>query len=579
VEQGQSLRPAGRSAADIARQLREAFTREMYQQTGGQTLPDPVLGAVFHALAHQVDTIYREADHVFFAAALDDLIRGLGLPARLARPAQAVVQFSQVQKREPVTPDVELIGYRPNGEQIVFAPDDTIEIAPTELVFAGVYEGGRLQTIPGARLPWVNQPVLPGNAVALDLTNPAPMLLLAFETDESHLSRLGVFIEVSGRGAEVATALARSPWQILSEAGVVTEPGILRSTRTRGGMWRLKFFREPPGTVEPESALARAIQLAGGVYGSRLWVFPEIPRDRRTKSRIPPAVAGAVPKLLPQGQERALDRPLAWVQIPLPAGLRGVANTVTRIAVNCVTASNIEIWNEQIDFDRMGSVVTHRPMGSDRRHVMGVLSVVGENGDPYVATGDLEARAGTGRYRYRGRGQFEFAPAKQESGRFETYAMLRVLYCDGDEGNGIAPGEVKQIRTDLPNNPTARVTSLTPSKGGAAPPSYSDARDRFAEMLRTRDRLVTAADIDIAVRAFEPNLDRARIDVESLSEITDSGLGLVTRVTAHAARDKFADPEAELERLGIELEQYLSERAMIGHRIEVTIVPVEGDGR
>lgn len=576
MEQGQSLRPAGRTAADIARQLRESFTREMYQTTGSQALPDPVLGAVFHALAHQIDTIYREADHVFFAAALDDLIRGLGLPARLAQPAQTVVQFGQIRKREAVTPEIELIGYRPNGEQIVFAPDTTIEIAPTELVFAGVYEGGRLQTIPGARLPWANLPVLPGNAVPLDLATPAPLVLLAFDADEAHLSRLGLFIEVGGAGAEVGAALARSPWQILSEAGAVTETGVLRSVRTRGGMWRLEFFREPAAPAEPESAIGRAMPLAGGVYGSRLWVFPEIPRDRRTRCRVPPAFAGPVPKLLPPGQERALDRPLAWVQIPLPAGLRGVANAITRIAVNCVTASNVEVWSEQIDFDRMGSVVTHRPLGSDRRHVMGVLSVVGETGEPYAATGDLEARPGAGRYRYRGRGQFEFAPARQPSGRFDTYAMLRLLYCDGDEGNGIPPGEVKQIRSDLPNNPTARVASLTPSKGGAAPPGYADARDRFAELLRTRDRLVTAADIEIAVRAFEPHLDRARIDIESLSEITDAGLGLVTRVTAHAPRDKFADPEAELERLGVELERYLADRAMIGHRIEVTVVPAAG---
>jgi hypothetical protein len=38
----------------------------------------------------------------------------------------------------------------------------------------------------------------------------------------------------------------------------------------------------------------------------------------------------------------------------------------------------------------------------------------------------------------------------------------------------------------------------------------------------------------------------------------------------------FADPEAEFDRLAVELEQYLSERSMIGHRITVTIVP---DGR
>lgn len=570
ADQVQSLRPPNRTAADIARQLRDDFARELYSLTGTDARPDPALAAVFHALAHQIDQVYREADQEFFLAALDDLIRGLGMPARLAKPAQAVVQFSQIGKREAVTPETELIGYRPNGEQIVFAPDLTVEIAPTELCFAAVLEGGQLQTVAGARLPGGGPPVLSGSRAPQGDASAAPMLFLAFDTDPAHLSRLGVFIDVPAQQGAVAGALARSPWQLLNAQGTVTEAGVLRSVRSRGGVWRLRFFREPPGQPSGEaSRAAQVLPLTGGVYGSRLWVLPDIPPDRRFRCRVPPAIAGAVPRLLPQGQERALDRLLAWVQIPLPAGLRGLANAIDRVTVNCVTASNVEVWSEQIDFDRMGSVVVHRPLGAANRHVMGVLSVHGESGDPYVEVSDLEAPATAGRFRYSGNARFEFAPQRQPGGRFDTYCMLRLLYCDGDEGNGILPGEIKQIRTDLPNNPTARVASLTPSKGGSAPPAYADARVRFAELLRTRERLVTAGDIEIAVRSFEPNV--RRVDVASASEITGAGLGLVTRVTAWVRPADFADPEAEFERLAAELERYLAERSMIGHRIAVAI--------
>jgi len=569
---GSSLRPPNRSAADIARQLREEFTREMHAVTGTVPGPDPVLAAVFHALAHQVDRVYREADQEFFLAALDDLIRGLGMPARLAKPAQTVVQFGNVKEREPVSPENELNGYRPNGQQIGFAPDLVIEVSPTELAFAGVFERGELRTVAGARLPGANQPILPGNKVPVQLPGAAPILFMAFDTDPGHLSRLGVFIDVPAQHELVAAALARSPWQILNDRGEVTEALVLRSTRARGGTWALKFFREPTERQPLETVdTERVVRLAGGVYGSRLWVFPDVPPDRRHRSRVPAALAPAMPRLLPQGQEKALDRPLAWVQVPLPAGLEGVVNAIGRVAVNCVTASNIEAWSEQIDFDRMGSVVTHRPLGAGDRFLMGVLSVNGETGDRYAEVGDLSAPSQAGRFRYGGRGHFEFSPARQPGGRFDSYAMLRVLYCDGDAGNGIAPGEVKQLRHDLPKNPIARVASLVPSKGGAAPPEYADARDRFAELLRTRERVVTAADIEIAVRSYEPNV--RDVAVESTSEITERGLGLVTKVSVHVASADFADPEAEFDRLAVELEQYLSERSMIGHRITVGIVP------
>jgi hypothetical protein len=559
---------------DIARGMREQFTRELFATTGTQAQPDPVLATMFNALAAQVDRVYQEADQVFFDSALDDLIRGLGMPARLARPAQAVVQFLQIVERELVTPETELIGFQNSGEQVVFTPDASFEVSATELVFAAVYENGKLTTVSGGRTA-SGTPVLPGNSVPLTLPNAAPMLVVAFRPDAGHLSRLGLFIDVTAPGSAVDRALARSPWQMLDGAGTVVEEGVLRPTLARGGIHQLKFFRPTEDSEEAESAPARALPLSGGSYGSRIWLFPEIPASRRFTSAIPPALSDAVPRLMPDGQDQALDRPLAWVQVPMPAGTRGLTNAISRIVTHCVTASNIDIWNESISFDRMGSVVTHRPMGSIKRHVMGVLGVTGEAGTTYLDAADLEAPPTTGRYRYRGNARFEFSPARHASGRFDTYAMLRLLYCDADGANGIEAGGVRQIRSDLLRNPVARVASLTPSKGGAPPPPYLDARNRFAELLRTRERIVTAADIDVAARAYEPLL--REIQVESASEITEAGLGLVTQVTAYASPDDFADPDTEFERLRTELQRYLEQRGMIGNRITVAVRPTRGD--
>ena len=567
-----TARPAPRlphkSAAEISAELRNSFVESLYRVTGSQAGPDPVLTAMFEALAVQFDRIYQEADQVFFGAALDDLIRGLGMPARLARPAQAVVQFSQLSARETISPEIELIGYQASGEPVAFAPDATIDIAPVDLVFAGIAEGGRLTTLGGARLPWVNQPLLPGMSSPVALSSAAPTLFLAFETDPAHLSRIGLFVETASPTSTLPGILARSPWQLLDNGGRVSERGVLRAARTRGGMRQLAFLGDLRPRIETAGA-ASVVPLVGGVVGDAVWLFPDIPSERRWQSRVPPAIADAVPRLMPVGHEKALDRPLVWLQVPLPAGTRAVASQITRFAVNCVTASNIEVWSEQIDFPRLGNVVSHRPSSAADRHVLGVLSVVGETGDPYSEVSDLETAPGSGRFRYLGGGRFEFAPARQPSGRFDLYTMLRILYCDGDSANGIAAGKLEQIRSELPKNPLARVANLTPSKGGANPPEYPEARLRFAEQLRTRERVVTAADVEIAVRATEPRVHDVR--VASVSEITAVGLGLVTMVTAVVAPEDFADPDAELERLRTELEAYLSERCMIGQRIQVIV--------
>ncbi len=197
-----------KSAAEISAELRNSFVESLYRLTGAQAGPDPVLAAMFESLAVQFDRVYQEADQVFFGAALDDLIRGLGMPARLARPAQAVVQFSQLSARETISPEVELIGYQASGEPAAFAPDATIDIAPVEIVFAGVAEGGRLTTLGGARLPWVNQPLLPGLSSPVPLSAVAPTLFLAFEADAGHLSRLGLFVETASPASTLPATLA-----------------------------------------------------------------------------------------------------------------------------------------------------------------------------------------------------------------------------------------------------------------------------------------------------------------------------------------------------------------------------------
>ena len=563
-----------RSAGDLAAEMRREFEAAVASRFGTQPQPDPVLGALFHAFAVQLERIYRESEYVFPVAVLDDLLNGLALQPRLAHPAQTVVAFGNIDQRERLTLDTELIGSSSSGEQIRFTIDESIEISAASLAFAGVYENGKLHAIAGARAG--TTPIVPGST-ALPLRDAPPTLLMAFDADAAHLSGLGLFLDVTSVDSPLIVAVSRSPWQILSAEGAVTEQGTLRAKAGRGGVttlvWNDSTRSEeetivPTGAMSEEAAdVASAFELGSGSYGKQCVVFPPVPASRRARSMPPARFANALSVLLPEKQQDALDRPLIWVQVPLPAGLSRVADELQRVALHAVAASNIEIYNERIQFDRMGSAVTLRPEGRSDQFLLGLLSVSGEKGDAYVNDSSIAAPVDAGRYRFRS-GQLECRPHRQPTGRFDGYAMARFLFCDGARANGVEVGAVKRIATPL-SNVTAKVANLAVSRGGGAPPPYVDARIRFAELLRTRDRVVTIDDVEITARAFEPRI--RGIDVSTTSELGPHGVRQVDLVDVSVTPADFADPDSELPRLGTLLEAHLQRRVIMGRAVRVTV--------
>lgn len=554
-----ALGRATRTAAQVAADLRRDFETAVHAD-GSEGLPDPVLAILFQTLGAQVGRVYQEAEQEFPVAVLEDLMEGLGMPPRLAQPAQTVVRFSGIEQREPVGPDTQLTGHARTGDLLGFAPDEEIELSPTTLAFAAVYEAGRLYAVSGARVP--DGPAIPPESVPLELAA-APTLYLAFDVDDAHLGGLGLFVDGDGR---VTGALGRSPWQLLDARGCVYEAGVLRAWPGRAGVRRLGWLREgPPAGGSGEAG--RALALPPGPYGARVWVFPRIPAERRHRSGPPPALAEAAALLLPEEAAGALERPLAWVQVPLPAELHGVADAVQRIEANCVTASNLEVWSEYISFERMGSAFRVVPEGKPGAHVVGVLSVVGQRGDRYVEDDAVDAPPGAGRWRYRDR-RVEVRAARHPTGQSDYHAVVRMLLSDGARGNDVDVGQVCRINASLANV-TAQVTSLAVSREGKPPPAHADTKLRFAELLRTRERVVTAADVELAARAFEPRV--AAVEVEGRAEPGPGGVARVVRVTARVHRADFAEPETELPRLCALLEEHLQARAVLGYQVRVSV--------
>lgn len=572
-----ALGRATRGPAEIAAELRRDFARAMEAQHGTAPLPDPVLATLFQALAVQVARVYEEAERVFPLTVLDDLVEGLAMPPRLASPAQAVVRFAGMDQRETLTPDTQLGGFARTGTPVGFTPDEPFDISPTTLAFAALWEDGRLHAVPGARLP--GGAVIPPGSVPLPLPGASPALYLAFDADEGHLGGLGIFLDAEGAAGE---ALARSPWQLLGPEGRVYEDGMLRPVPGRGGVRRLAWLRGDAPDAPAEGAAAEGaaavVPLAEGPFGGRVWVFPPVPPARRHRGPVPAVLRAAAALLLPEAAPAdALDRPLAWVQVPLPAGTRGVADALQRVEPHCITASNVEVWSEQVAFDRMGTAVALRPEGSVGRYVMGVLSVTGERGTRYVEEASVHGEPAAGRWRYRD-GRLELRPARHPTGLVDGYAMVRLLLCDGERANGLEVGAVCRTDGEMANV-TAQVANLTVSRGGTAPPAYAPARLRFAELLRSRERVVTAADVEAVARAYEPRI--ASVDVASRAQAGPAGVERVEEVTAWVRAADFADPggedargedpRGELPRLRASLEAHLSARSVLGHTVRVRV--------
>ncbi len=560
---GGAMRNPSEIAADLRRDFQLAFQTEFERAPAS----DPVLAVLFHALAVQIGRVYQEAEDVFPWQVLDDLMAGLAMPRPSASPAQTVVAFSNLDRRERISSELSLQGLSKMGEHFTFVPDTSIELAPTTLRFAGVAESGRLHVIPGASLPgglpW------PPNAVPCSAAGGPPAILLAFECDAGHLSGLGLHLKTSAIGSQIIGAIVRSPWIVLDQDGVSRDKGTLRARVGRGGVNHLEWFDERATVtdVDERSDMHRAADVVSGPYGEQVWVFPPIPAERRWRGAPPARFLDALRALTPDAAASWLQRELVWVYVPLPAGTTTIVNGLQGVTLNAVTASNIEIFTEQVNFARTGQVVSMRPESDGKRHVMGILSIIGESGSRYVPLADLDAPDTAGRFRVRD-DRIELHPAKRTGGRFDSYTVLRLLLSDGKRGNDLEPGAVRRLQARL-GNVTAQVSNITTSRGGAAPPEYGGARLRFAELLRTRERVVTAPDFEITARAFDPRIES--VSVSSVSEVAGGALQAVDLVRVTVPRDQLPDPDADVIRIRNGLERQLEKRSVLGRRARVTV--------
>jgi hypothetical protein len=117
--------------------------------------------------------------------------------------------------------------------------------------------------------------------------------------------------------------------------------------------------------------------------------------------------------------------------------------------------------------------------------------------------------------------------------------------------------------------PTLALSNVTVAVGGTDGESFEDARRHFAQLLLSRERVVTHADLEAGIMAFEPKIRAVRC--QPALERTPAGLRRVHRVTAVLDRNAFTLPDEEARLLQRTLEAHLQERAVLGLEVRVEV--------
>lgn len=553
-------------ANEIDRKLRDDFRRVLRESTGGTaTATDPILAVLFRSFAARVADVYEQAAEAIPAALLDEMMAGLHMPERLARPAQAVVQFTLEEGYELFGQGTEMIGEATSRDKLTFALDSALGVSAARIAFVAVYQDGLLRLHRGTDMPKEFEDARPSFEAAPAALGRGPALFIAVEVAEAeHLSNHGFYFEVVAEARDLAAHLRGETWCLIDDEGCIRAEGLLRPRAGNGGVRRLEWMvPDPAAAAAPEDNI-----LPEGFYGERVFIFPDVPPGRRFLSKAPRNMDAPLRQLFQNAGPGLWDRPRAWLRIPLPQELTTAGDDLVRIALHCVTASNVEVLNQTVRFEEGGKSIPVGNAGGQARHLVRPLSIKGERGSEYVDSSAATADAHAGRYRFRA-GSLELDPARTSRGVADGYANVRLLLTRGEGGNNVGVGG---ISTFLRKGAAAAqtLTSLTSATGGTDGESVGDARRRFAELLLTRERVVTHADLEAIVKAYEPKARR----VESRPTLarTASGLRRVQQITVTLDADSFALPDVESRIIQRELAARLQARSLLGLDVQVEVV-------
>ena len=561
------------SAIEIDKKLRDDFRRRLRDYGISAETTDPILAVLFRTLAQQLENLYSETGRIRLAL-LDELIAGLGVEQRMARPAQTVARFllpgagSQV-----VEAGTELMGEAQTGERLTFTTDATIAVSQAAIAMAFTYQEGALQLMPGMELPERIQNARPAlDPVKVNL-GPHPAVILAIEKlPASHLSLHSFFFELGPDAARIQEALESETWCLFGASGELHSRGILRPRTLNAGVRGLQWLAKSE-TAEAPAGDGRSMTAADvpvlppGFYGERVFVMPPVEAERRTMCAAPRGMEAALGRVFGREYAGIAAEKRAWVRISFPREVPSLHTGIGSIAMHAITASNVECHNQTVHFDEKGTSIPISVEAGTERYLVAPLSVFGEAGSTYLPGMQASSEPGAGRYTIRS-GRIELQPARRVDATREDYANVRVWVTAGALGNNVGPGRVE---TFLKKGvlPGIRLTNPTSAAGGTNGEAFEQAQARFAAALLARDRIITQEDLTALTRAFDKRIvgAYARTSVER----TGSGMRRLLKVTVQMTRDSMVDPEAEAPILTGDLTRHLKDRMMLDTELAVSL--------
>jgi hypothetical protein len=549
------------SAIEIDRKLRDDFRRRLRDFGVFAETTDPILAVLFRTFAQQLENLYSETGRIRLAL-LDELIAGLGIERRMARPAQTIVRFLTGAEPQFIEAGTELIGKAQSGERLTFTTDAAVSASRARIAVAAAYQEGALQLMPGIEMPEAFQagrPVL--DPVRVNL-GPNPAVYLAIENaPPAHLSQHSFCFDLGPDAARIQQALEAETWCIFGNDGDLTSNGILRPKRSSGIM-NLNFLVAEPaatGPIEAASPLPAEQEtpnLPKGFYGSRIFVMPVIPPARRFLCRMPRGMDAAIARIFGRDAVTLFTQPRTWIRVSFPRSIPSLHAGISSITMHGVTASNVECFNQTIYFDQHGTSIPISREAGTVNYLVAPLSIFGETQTPYLSEFQPSAEAGVGRYSIRN-GRVELQPAKRPDAIPEIYANLRMWITSGALGNKVGPGQVESF-AKRGSFTGVRITNPTSAAGGTNAEGYEQAQSRFAEALLSRGRIVTHADLETMARSFDRRIVKA--EVSSRLKRSEVGLQRWQQVVCWLDRDAFVDPDVELRMLKDDLDRFLRTR-------------------